>query len=255
MTDNAKHPVVAAFESLVQLRHHVAGNPADSGTAFVSFCAANYMRSHAQLFQDLFVVFILSGKRSGFFVDFGATDGIALNNTAILEKELGWRGILAEPARCWHEALARNRAAAIDHRLVWSTSGAQLNFKETSVAELSTLTSLVDADFNAGDRAHGTVYPVETISLNDLLAAHDAPRSIDYLSIDTEGSEMDILSAFAFDRYDVDVVTVEHNFVEAKRQAIHGLLTSHGFIRVFNIFSSFDDWYVKRKFLGAKGTT
>ena len=91
------------------------------------------------------------------------------------------------------------------------------NFKETADAELSTLTQLVDADFNKGARVRGTSYNVETVSLNDLLKTHQAPREIDYMSIDTEGSELPILEAFDFARYDVKVMTVEHNFVEPAR--------------------------------------
>ena len=60
--------------------------------------------------------------------------------------------------------------------------------------------------------------------LLDLLAAHNCPREIDYLSIDTEGSELPILNAFDFSKYDIKIVTVEHNYCEPDRQQIHDLL-------------------------------
>lgn len=47
-------------------------------------------------------------------------------------------------------------------------------------------------------RKKGKNYHVETVSLLDLLNEHNAPYEIDYLSIDTEGSEFDILKAFDF---------------------------------------------------------
>ena len=119
------------------------------------------MRSQSQLFQDLFVVFFLQGKRNGFFVEFGATDGRGLSNTFILERDFQWNGILAEPARCWHAALKSARRAAIDTRCVWSESGQTLEFKETDLKELSTLTNLADRDFNREDRTKGTTYPVQ----------------------------------------------------------------------------------------------
>ena len=185
------------------------------------------MRSQSQLFQDLFVVFFLQGKRNGFFVEFGATDGRGLSNTFILERDFEWNGILAEPARCWHAALRSARRAAIDTRCVWSESGQTLEFKETDLKELSTLTNLADKDFNREGRTKGTTYPVHTVSLLDLLAAHNCPKDIDYLSIDTEGSELPILNAFDFSKYDIKIVTVEHNYCEPDRQQIHDLLARH----------------------------
>ena len=84
---------------------------------------------------------------------------------------------------------------------------------------------------------------VDTVSLNDLLAEHGAPASIDYLSVDTEGSEFDILETFDFAKYQVRVITVEHNFKPDARESIQRLLESNGFRREFEIFSKGDDWY------------
>jgi len=254
MKQKPQHPVVACLDGLLVIRNtirrYATENPRELIALFANFCATNAMHSHAQLFQDLLVVFLLQGKRDGFFVEFGATNGRDLSNTFTLERSFGWKGILAEPARSWHAALQANRKASIDTRCVWKETGARLDFKETEIAEVSTLADLVDRDFNKGDRAKGMTYPVETVSLNDLLTAHGAPREIDYLSIDTEGSELEILNAFDFAGYDIKIVTVEHNFVEPDRQALLRLLTGKGFVRLFEPLSKFDDWYVKRSLLG-----
>jgi hypothetical protein len=97
---------------------------------------------------------------------------------------------------------------------------------------------------HAASRRDGQRYPVATVSLNDLLAHWSAPRRIDYLSIDTEGSELDILSRLDFAAYDVRLITVEHNFSD-RREAIFELLAAHGYVRKFEALSSVDDWYVK----------
>ena len=60
--------------------------------------------------EDLFVLSELGFKTNGFFVEFGAANGIFLSNTWVLEKEFGWRGIIAEPARAWHKDLEKRSA-------------------------------------------------------------------------------------------------------------------------------------------------
>jgi FkbM family methyltransferase len=200
--------------------------------------------SQAQLKQDLFVLTQLNFKRNGFFVEFGATDGIGLSNTYLLEKQYGWSGILAEPAACWHSALARNRNAKIETMCVWKDSTSALTFKEAEIAEFSTIDAFSGSDGHVGQRKQGKSYQVKTISLNDLLLKYDAPQTIDYLSIDTEGSEFEILRNFDFNKYSFRVITCEHNFTP-KREQIHELLAKNGYERKLETLSQWDDWYVQ----------
>lgn len=201
-------------------------------------------KSESQLRQDLLVLYLENFKRKGFFVEFGATNGINLSNTYLLETEFGWDGILAEPAVCWQHDLKLNRKAAIEERCVWSSSGGWIEFNETVSPELSTIDTCSYSDLHSADRKKGKRYSVETISINDLLREYKAPRHIDYLSIDTEGSEFEILSSLDFERYSFGVITCEHNFTKM-REKIHALLKSHGYSRIFTEISEFDDWYVR----------
>lgn len=215
-----------------------------------TFCESLFQFGHfqSQIGQDLFVTSVLNGKKHGFFVEFGATNGLNLSNTHILETLFGWRGILAEPAHIWHEALGRNRTASISHKCVWYKSNEVIEFNETESPELSTIQSYSGSDAHAGNRTTGTSYLVETISLNDLLESFQAPKRIDYLSIDTEGSEYQILASLDFKRYSFDIITCEHNGT-SQRDRIFELLTSKGYIRVLTEFSQFDDWYLNKEAL------
>jgi len=214
--------------------------------AFLGFCVEHIAHSHAQLLQDLFVLHRMKAKRNGFFVEFGATDGVDLSNTCMLERRHGWTGILAEPFPVWHAALAANRRAVIDHRCVWTSSGEQMAFIAAREPELAGLRATADEDVHAARRAADAgEIQVDTVSLIDLLEQHGAPRDIDYLSVDTEGSEFDILSAFDFSQYRIRIISVEHNYMDTKREAIRQLLAQHGFRREFEVFSNWDDWYVR----------
>ncbi|MCS6320057.1 MAG: FkbM family methyltransferase [Nitrospira sp.] len=212
---------------------------------FLLFVQKHLQESKSQLLQDLFVMYELQEKPGGYFVEFGATNGVDSSNSYLMETRYSWNGILAEPGRIWHEQLKKNRRCRIDERCVWRESGAHVEFNQVTEPELSTIHAYSDTDRYSNSRTKGDRYLVETISLNELLQEHGAPAEIDYLSIDTEGSELDILSAFDFDRYRIKIVTCEHNFTEA-RDKICALLTSKGYVRKFLTFSQNDDWYVKR---------
>ncbi|MHA6262020.1 FkbM family methyltransferase [Arenibacterium sp. CAU 1754] len=205
-----------------------------------SACIDALETSHSQVRQDIFALAQLDFKTGGFFVEFGATNGDELSNTMMMERDYGWTGILAEPAVGWHEALKRNRKAAIDTRCVWKESGQTVHFTETASAVNSAISTFV----KTSRKMRGQGYDVETVSLNDLLEQHKAPSVIDYISIDTEGSEFDILNALDFDKWSFRVMTVEHNY-EPQREDILELLTSKGYTRVHPEVSRFDDWYVK----------
>ena len=201
-------------------------------------------QSKSQISQDIFVAFETMFKERGFFVEFGATNGFDLSNTWMLENLLGWNGILAEPAINWHRDLKANRKCAIEFDCVWTNTGENLTFNQTADKELSTLAKFNDRDGHAAARSFGKTYTVSTISLLDLLKKHKAPKEIDYLSIDTEGSEFEILNAFDFDAYDIRIITCEHNYTE-DREKINKLLTAKGYKRKLENLSQFDDWYVR----------
>lgn len=203
----------------------------------------NIPDSQSQLGQDLLALSQVDFKTAGYFVEFGATNGIILSNTYLLEKKFGWKGILAEPARQWHDDLAQNRSAHISHDCVWKESNKEISFNETPTGEFSTIDEFSASDMHANSRKQGKIYDVKTISLKDLLDQYNAPKTIDYLSIDTEGSEFEILNSFDFNEYKFRVITCEHNY-SPYREKIHSLLTKNKYKRIYEDISKFDDWYV-----------
>ncbi len=203
--------------------------------------------ARSQIGQDALVVLATGGLHGGYFVEAGAAGGADLSNTYLLEKRFGWRGVLVEPARGWHDPLALNRPGTrVDHRALWSRSGESLLFLEPPDSNLATLEPLAESDGHARDRrrAGGRSYEVKTVGLDDLLLEHGAPTVVDYLSLDTEGSEADVLEGFSFVGHEIRVLTVEHNFVADRRERVRRVLARQGYVQVGEAISSFDDWYV-----------
>ncbi len=231
------------FNALRLNRKQVRRFVLDRDATFLAYCLARRSQSKSQILQDLWVCFELGEKIGGYFVEFGATNGRKNSNTWLLEKTLGWKGILAEPNPIWHAALAAERDAAIEHRCVSSRSHETVTFIATndSDPELSGIARFAESDHFAETRSRGQRIEIETISLDDLLDAYAAPPCIDYLSIDTEGSELDILSAYSFSRK-FNVLSVENN--PKNEVAIDALLAAKGYVRVFRQFSQWDSWYV-----------
>lgn len=202
-----------------------------------------YPKSKSQNLQDLFVLSHLAFKRNGYFVDFGASNGIDLSNSYLMEKDFGWNGILCEPAKLWHKDLKKNRNCQLELNCVWRDSVSLLDFNEAYIPEFSSISDFSDTSLNKKARKNYKHYKVKTISLFDLLEKYNAPCDIDYLSIDTEGSEYEILKNFNFSKYTFKLITCEHNF-SLNREKIYTLLKENGYIRVFKDYSLFDDWYV-----------
>lgn len=198
--------------------------------------------SSSQLGQDLWVLERSGHKRGGYFVEFGATDGVRLSNTYLLEKRFGWSGICAEPNPKMFAQLKKNRSCTVSDACVGARTGERVEFvlAEEYGGRLQDMAS----DMHAGKRQAywaNEEYRAtfETVSLHDLLERSGAPKQIDYLSIDTEGSEYEILAAFPFDRWRIRLITVEHNFTPARDQ-IRQLLEPRGYVRTE---CSHDDFY------------
>ena len=194
--------------------------------------------------MDLFVLQYLNFKKKGYFVEFGAANGKYLSNTYLMEKKFSWTGILCEPAKNFQQELKNNRSCIIEDICVWNKSNELLEFIETDIPEHSSLTRFSLLDRMAHTRRKGDRYKVKTITLNELFEKNNVPKEMDYLSIDTEGSEFEILESLNHDKYKFNFITCEHMYTQ-KREKIYNLLLSKGYKRIFENFSLQDDWYVR----------
>ena len=218
---------------------------------FYSFIFKNKEISHSQLFQDLFVLFKLGNKRKGRFLEFGATNGKELSNSYLLEKNFEWEGVLAEPSPQWEKSLKENRPRTkIINECIYSESGTMIDFFVSKKGVLSTINEFRESDIESipgntkARNEEGYLVKVPTISLNDVFIKHFNGEKIDYMSVDTEGSELLILSKFNFEKYGPKIVTVEHNFTSAQKN-LDNLFEENNYKRFFPQQTQFDSWYIR----------
>ena len=200
--------------------------------------------------QEFFVLKTLHYKENGFFVDIGAADGITGSNTFILEKFYKWNGICVDPNPVFMQSLHNCRNSHVTTLCVYSETGKILPFKFCADEE-----QFFGWNFRAGlaqpmekinieiEKSFRSIN-VLTISLNNLLELYNAPTDIDYISLDTEGSEYNILKTFNFSKYNVKCFTIEYDN-EKNRQQIFELLSTNGYTKVDDEYTGQEDWYIK----------
>jgi FkbM family methyltransferase len=217
--------------------------------------AENHIRkTKSQSFQDIWVLFekdVYGWRYRNIpktFLEFGATDGIDSSNTWLLESN-GWQGFVSEPNPVWHSNLSANRLCKVRYDAIGSVTGEKLDFILAEEPTLAGFSKYMTSDYNR-ERMGNTSnrMEIETISLCDFMEREEM-GPLGYLSIDTEGSEFAILESFFHDprseNFPISMITVEHNFQPANRQAIFDLLSRQGYRRKFTEISRWDDFYIK----------
>ncbi|EMG36826.1 methyltransferase, FkbM family [Desulfocurvibacter africanus PCS] len=175
-------------------------------------------------------------KAQGFYVDIGAFDGIHLSNSFSFELA-GWNGICVEPHPRYYPLCKHNRrnATCLNNACVGDKDTLEVEF----LCEELGLLSGIDPDskmvIESRYKARGMPFQgfekvnVPATTLDMILGSEPAiPRTIDFISIDTEGTEIDILRPFPFDKWDVKVFIIEANTDTAKSE-LTKLMRSAGY--------------------------
>ncbi len=201
------------------------------------------MKSYSQFGQDLAVLRECNNKRNGYFIEAGASDGICLSNTYLLEKEFGWKGICVEPIPAVFSELVKNRPGSkcVD-TVLFSESGKEVKFDVAAGFSLvSGVSDYIGDMWSKKIGSNKKQITLKTTTLMEVLEKAEAPKFIDYLSLDTEGTEYEILKNFDFSKYTFGFIDVEHNYIETTRMQIRNLLTKNGY--TFIGPNSVDDRY------------
>ncbi|MBW4634648.1 MAG: FkbM family methyltransferase [Iphinoe sp. HA4291-MV1] len=200
--------------------------------------------SHPKHQQDRWVIEkVFGGKRDGFFVDAGAgADGIDHSNSYALESQLGWKGICVEPHPQDYEKVKQNRSCYVENVALWNeptelTFTLNLNISGTSgvLEEMNTY----NRNYFYPEGTPCQEIKVKAMPLADVLRKYNAPKYIDYLSMDIEGSEYRALKNFPFHEYSFGCMTIEKS--SAKVLSLRKLLLTNGY-KLVNVKGPDDFW-------------
>jgi FkbM family methyltransferase len=163
--------------------------------------------SYAQNFDDVMLARVFAGRNTGFYVDVGAADPVNLSVTKWFY-DLGWSGLNIEPNKQLFDRLAADRPRDINLECGAGATASEAQFFEPDVGEFSSFDSRVqDNAQNTG--VTGSTRTVAVAPLADLLKLHCPGRAIDFLKIDAEGWEAEVLKGLDLRQYRPIVILIE----------------------------------------------
>ena len=218
---------------------------ARGGVALIAVMTHRFYSQHRQdqIVYETFFRDARPGDFPGVFVDVGAYDGATFSNSLFFEETLGWRGLCVEPLpEAFAKLAARRRAISVNCGV--SDYEGTANFLDVEIAGFEKMYSGLVKNY---DKRHSEfieqratkkrVIKVPVRRLSAILAEHGIAE-VDYCSIDTEGSELAILSDLMAAPVKIRVLTVENNYRDI---AIPTLLTQRGYR--FSALEGFDELY------------
>lgn len=178
------------------------------------------MEFYSQHQQDKILYDILFNKKTepGFFLDIGAYDGVTISNTLFYERFLKWKGICIEPLPDKFKMLQESRNAICIEGAISSSDGTEdfvifpeytdmlCGLKKTYNENIQ---NIIEGKIAQNNHSSKTIQ-VKTYNINNLLSQYNV-ENIDYVSLDTEGSELMILESWNLDKFPVEAFSIENN--------------------------------------------
>lgn len=163
---------------------------------------------------------VFKGHKNGFFVDVGAHNGVAFNNTLYFEKNNNWTGINIEPIKNVFNKLVENRPTCINYNCAVDDKNGETEFiTNTGYTEmLSGIKSHYDnrhenrlrnENITYGGQTEITIVPTKRL---ESIFDENNIKNVNYLSIDVEGGEEAVIRSINFDKVLIDVIGFENNY-------------------------------------------
>ncbi|SHM61135.1 FkbM family methyltransferase [Flavobacterium saccharophilum] len=205
----------------------------------------------SQYKQDQFLDKVLfNKKKNGFFIDVGAHDGVTISNSIFFEKYRSWKGICIEPNPIIYDKLVKNRSS-VNLNVCIGNSNETVKF--TQVVGYSEMLSGVTSKYDEHhlDRINdeisqngGEIKSIEVQMIRLEYINEIEEKKIDFISIDTEGNEFDIIKSIDFEKISVKVLVIENNY---KNVDLFNFLINNNFILIATLHT--DEVYINKKAL------
>jgi FkbM family methyltransferase len=204
-------------------------------------------RYNSQYHQDEFLdENVFKGYKNGFFMDVGAHDGVDINNTLYFERYNNWSGINVEPIKSVYDKLVMNRPNNINiNCAVCNNNGtAEFMLNKGYTEMISGLKSHYDKRHldrlnheNTLSSSSSEIITVNTKTIETICEYHNI-KHINYLTIDVEGAEFDVIKSINFNKVFIDVITFENNYDDLSTPIIK-YLENNGFRMIRKAFDIF----------------
>lgn len=209
------------------------------------------MKYYAQTKQDFIIDKLFGQKENGIFLDIGAYDGITLSNTYFFEKTRNWNGLCMEPLPEKFEVLKDNRNCKLINGAISETSETLEFCRVYGASEmLSGINKYRDPRHKERTTLEISLYggnvkmiKVQGYTFDDIISKFHL-KQIDYLSLDIEGGELEVLQTIDFDKTNITILTVENNY---KNRELKELMYRKGYYLIFKYAA--DEFYIKKNFL------
>jgi FkbM family methyltransferase len=179
-------------------------------------------RFYSDFGQDEFVDKFHKSKKSGYFVDLASNHFSIASNTYALEVFNKWNGICIEPNPQYLKELLAHRRCQVYNNPVTDKRGEEVKFRLQARGH-GALGGIVKQEYDNRDSFPDDVVYHST-TLSDILDHAKAPRIMDYLSLDVEGAELEVLKSLNFTKYRFLMLTIERPTMHA-----HEFISKHGF--------------------------
>jgi FkbM family methyltransferase len=174
------------------------------------------IHSYSQFGEDAFIAQHFDPEYKGICIDIGATDGIGMSNTYHFEQH-GWKAICVEANPAMIPSLTQTRANAV-HCAVGQYNNKEVEFKvvtleggnQTAISGLELDHRLMES--HAFLNPQVSIVKVPERTLDSIIEDFDWVTHIDFISIDTEGTELDVLKGFDIPKWNVKMFCIENNF-------------------------------------------